>query len=51
MDFLVTALIINRSLAMFASALGTWIPFCLIFASTWLSGVLTTRRKSHLSPA
>jgi hypothetical protein len=44
-DFFVTALIINRSLAMFASALGTWIPFGLIFASTWLSGVLAA--ESH----
>jgi hypothetical protein len=51
MDFFVTALIINRSLAMFASALGTWIPFGLILASTWLGGVLATRRKSTLSPA
>ena len=38
MDFLVVALIINRSLEMFASLLGTWIPFALIFSSTWMTG-------------
>ncbi len=38
-DFLVVALLINRSLDMFASLLGTWIPFALIFASTYLTGL------------
>jgi len=38
-DFLVVALLINRSLEMFVSLLGTWIPFGLIFASTYLTGV------------
>jgi hypothetical protein len=37
-DFLLVALVINHSLAMFASLLGTWIPFALIFASTYLTG-------------
>lgn len=41
-DFLVVALLINKSLEMFASVLGSWIPFALIFGSsygtaTWLS--------------
>jgi hypothetical protein len=27
---------------MFTSVLGTWIPFALIFASTWLTGRHTT---------
>jgi hypothetical protein len=44
MDFFVVALLINRSLAMFASALGTWIPFALIFGSTYLTGVFYSRR-------
>jgi hypothetical protein len=39
-DFFVVALLINKSLAMFASPLGTWIPFALIFISTLLSGLL-----------
>ncbi len=37
-DFFVVALLINRSLDMFASLLGTWIPFALIFGSTYLTG-------------
>ena len=37
-DFFVVALLINRSLEMFASLLGTWIPFALIFTSTYLTG-------------
>ena len=38
-DFFVVALLINRSLAMFASLLGTWLPFALIFSSTYLMGL------------
>jgi hypothetical protein len=43
-DFLLVALVINRSLAMFESLLGTWIPFALIFASTYLTGLVITRK-------
>jgi hypothetical protein len=39
----VVALLINRSLEMFASLLGTWIPFALIFASTYLTGLIVQR--------
>ena len=42
-DFFLVALVINRSLEMFASPLGTWIPFALIFASTYITGLLITR--------
>jgi hypothetical protein len=42
-DFFVVALMVNRSLEMFASPLGTWIPFALIFTSTYVTGLLTTR--------
>lgn len=45
-DFFVVALLINKSLAMFASALGTWIPFAFIFTSTLLSGLLFYKGKS-----
>lgn len=38
-DFFVVALLINRSLDMFADFLGTWIPFALIFASTCMTGL------------
>lgn len=42
-DFLVVALLINKSLDMFASLLGTWIPFGLIFASTYLTGLYAVK--------
>jgi len=45
-DFFVVGLLVNRSLAMFGSALGTWIPFVLIFGSTFLTGVLTKARQT-----
>jgi hypothetical protein len=38
MDVFVVALMINRSFEMFTSFLGTWIPFALIFLSTYLAG-------------
>ncbi len=44
-DFFLVALVINRSLDMFASLLGTWIPFALIFLSTWLTGRLVQRMR------
>jgi hypothetical protein len=34
----VVAMLINHSFEMFASPLGTWLPFMLIFASTYLTG-------------
>lgn len=39
MDFFVVALLIMGSLEMFQSWLGTWIPFALIFLSTYLTGL------------
>ncbi len=48
-DFFVVALLINRSLEMFGSLLGTWIPFALIFTSTYLTGE-ARRRKERLRP-
>jgi hypothetical protein len=45
LDFFVVALLINHSLDMFTSLLGTWIPFALIFASTWLTGTLVTKSR------
>src|SRR5271157_2090515 len=45
-DFFVMALLIIRSLAMFTSLLGTWIPFGLIFSSTFLTGLLLSRKPA-----
>ena len=42
-DFFLIALVINRSLEMFTSLLGTWIPFALIFSSTYVTGLLVKR--------
>jgi hypothetical protein len=42
-DFFVVALLINKSLDMFTSLLGTWIPFALIYTSTYLTGLYTAR--------
>lgn len=44
-DFFLVALIINRSLEMFTSPLGTWIPFALIFISSYLTGFFITKPK------
>jgi hypothetical protein len=46
-DFLVVALLVLRSLDMFASLLGTWIPFALIFASTYLTGLAVVGSAKH----
>jgi hypothetical protein len=43
-DFFVVALLINKSLAMFESILGTWIPFALIFCSTLVTGLIVRKR-------
>jgi menaquinone-dependent protoporphyrinogen oxidase len=38
LDLIVVAGLVQRSLVMFGSAMGAWIPFALIFAVTWASG-------------
>jgi hypothetical protein len=38
LDFIIVALLIDRSLAMFGNVLETWIPFILIFISTYYTG-------------
>jgi len=43
MDLFVVALLILGSLEMFTSILGTWIPFALIFVSTFLTGLSAQR--------
>jgi hypothetical protein len=45
MDFFVVALVIEQSLAMFASIIGTWLPFVLIFLATYLTGRYVTARS------
>ena len=43
MDFFVVAPFFEKSFAMYASILGTWIPFALIFLATWLTGLSVVR--------
>jgi hypothetical protein len=44
MDIFVVALMINQSFEMFKNPLGTWLPFALLFLSTFTTGKLTTRK-------
>ena len=40
LDVFVAALLIERSFAMFTSPLGIWLPFALILAATWITGLV-----------
>lgn len=40
LDVVVVAMLIQREFVMFRSVLGTWLPFALIFASTYAVGRL-----------
>jgi hypothetical protein len=43
LDFLVVAIIIEKSLEMFESVMGTWMPFLFIFLTVWLRGLAIRR--------
>jgi small-conductance mechanosensitive channel len=45
MDVFLVAMVINKSFDMFRSFIGTWLPFILIFTSTYLTGVLWKKTK------
>jgi hypothetical protein len=45
MDVFVAGLLIQRSLDMFRSVLGTWIPLALSFTSTYAVGLYAKRRQ------
>jgi hypothetical protein len=45
-DLVLVALLLMRSLEMFSSPLGTWIPFGSIFAATYLAGSLVASRRA-----
>jgi hypothetical protein len=45
MDFFLVAMLINRSFEMFTSLLGTWIPFALIFISSYVTGFYVVQKK------
>jgi hypothetical protein len=43
LDFFVVALVIEHSLEMFESVMGTWLPFLFIFLTVWLRGLAIHR--------
>jgi hypothetical protein len=51
LDFFLVARLILRSTEMFTSPLGTWIPFALIFASTYVTGLYITRNQERQAAA
>ena len=46
-DFFLVALVINQSLDMFRSFLGTWLPFLLIFTATWFTGYIVSNQSKN----
>lgn len=46
MDAGLIALVLEKSSAMFRSILGTWIPFLLIFLSTFVTGLQVKRKEA-----
>ncbi len=51
MDVFLVALLIEKSFAMFASLLGTWVPWALLFTSTYLTGLYVTRQTKTTTVA
>jgi hypothetical protein len=45
LDLFLVAPVFEKSYAMFSSVLGTWIPFALIFAVTYLMGRFTLSKS------
>lgn len=43
LDLFLVAPLFEKSYAMFASVLGTWLPFALIFAAVYFTGWLTAK--------
>jgi len=46
LDLVLVAPAFEKSYAMFSSVLGTWIPFALIFAVTYLTGQFTSSQST-----
>jgi hypothetical protein len=51
LDIFPVATVINKSFEMFASLLGTWIPWALIFLSTYLTGIAVETRFARRQEA
>lgn len=50
LDLLVVAGAVQRSLEMFTSIAGTWLPFALIFLTTWATGTLMSTMPWETKP-
>ncbi len=51
MNVFLIALFVEKSFAMFASILGTWVPWVLIFFSTYLTGLYVERTGTQRAAA
>lgn len=49
LDVTVVAMLIEKSFEMFTSLIGTWIPWGLMFLSTYVVGSLIVNRKSNIA--
>ena len=47
LDLVVVATFVEKSYEMFASVLGTWIPFALMFTTTYVVGSLVAGRRQR----
>ena len=50
LDLFLVAPAFEKSYAMFSSVLGTWIPFALIFAATYITGRFTSSQSTLQIP-
>ena len=49
MDAFLVAPVFEKSYEMFTSLIGTWVPFGLIFLSTYLTGLVSAKQKQTQS--
>ncbi len=47
LDLVIVACFVERSLAMFSSFTGSWLPLLLIFAATWTTGTLLVHERAR----
>ncbi|HXN33016.1 MAG TPA: hypothetical protein VN894_14195 [Polyangiaceae bacterium] len=47
LDLVIVACFVKRSLAMFVSFTGSWLPLLLIFAATWTTGTLLAHQRAR----
>lgn len=50
LDLVIIAGLLQHSLGMFESIMGSWLPFALVFCTTWLTGEVMAMMPGHQSP-